>query len=918
MNPTDDLKDINNDVNPNLDIQDDVAPKVPKVIENPGMNNLGRTVPVDIVGEMRQSYIDYSMSVIVQRALPDVRDGLKPVQRRILYVMKEQGLWNNGPYRKCAFISGETMGKYHPHGDASVYDSLVRMAQEWNLRYLLIDGQGNFGSVGGDSAAASRYTEAKLQKIAKDLISNVDEQTVNFTPNYDGRLSEPNVLPTRLPNLLMNGVEGIAVGMATSIPPHNLTELMDALDYMVKNVQNKDLRSDKKTLTDFVAELASFSKYEDILDSEDKVAFSAKIRENAFKILGYYPVFETTAEVDDLMKFIKGPDFPTRGTIYDKAELRNMYLTGRGRVLIRGKAEIEETKSGRFSVIITELPFQVNDNRLVTKIADLVKNGKLELSDLRNETSREGIRIVADVKRGDNPNTILNNIYKFTELQTVFSANLLALVNNEPKTLSLKEILSYFTQFRVEVIVRSAVFALENTKKRAHILEGLKKALDILDEVIAAIRASKDTDTAKKALISKFDFSPLQAQEILEMQLRRLAALERQKIDDEYNEVTKSISGYKTLLSSYDNVLNRIAVEFTEMKEKYGDKRLTKVVAGKPDELSAEDLVEKENVVITVSKSGYVKRMPMDTYKSQGRGGKGVIGATTKSDDYITHIFYSNTHDDVIFFSNKGKAYAIKVYEIPEFLRTAKGQPIINLISLDGGEFVTSVLTRSESGKVMDEDVIQEGEEKLENVGRDYKFLFMSTTRGTVKKVAMEELAEIRKNGLIAIKLDAGDELRWVRPTTGESDILIATANGKCIRFAEKEVRELGRSARGVRGILLKNDDVVISMDTVRNKEDRVLVISELGFGKLTKLNEYSTIGRGGQGVTTAKVVAKTGKIVVMRVLDHPKKELIVISQKGQVIRTEIEQIRETGRVASGVKIIRLHEGDKVAAVAVW
>ena len=568
--------------------------------------------------------------------------------------------------------------------------------------------------------------------------------------------------------------------------------------------------------------------------------------------------------------------------------------------------------------MITELPFQVNDNRLVAKIADLVKNGKLELSDLRNETNREGIRIVADVKRGDNPNTILNNLFKFTELQTVFNANLLALVDNQPQTLGLKDILSHFIRFRIEVTVRAAVYALENTKRRAHILEGLKKALDILDEVIAAIRASKDTETARNSLIKKFDFSPLQAQEILEMQLRRLAALERQKIDDEYNEVTKSIGEYKTLLSSYENVLNKVIIEFAETKEKYGDKRYSKVVAGKPDELSAEDLVEKENVVITVSKSGYVKRMPMETYKTQGRGGKGVIGASTKTDDYITHIFYTNTHDDIIFFSNKGKAYAIKVYEIPEFLRTSKGQPIVNLIALDAGEYVTSVLTRSESGKVMDEDVIQEGEEKSEKAGKDYKYFFMCTIRGTVKKIDMKELAEIRKNGLIAIKLDDKDELRWVRPTTGQSDIMIATANGKCIRFAEKEVRELGRAARGVRGITLKGDDVVISMDTVRNLEDRVLVISEHGFGKLTPLSEYSTIGRGGQGVTTAKVVAKTGKIVVMRVLDHPKKELIVISQKGQVIRTEINQIRETGRVASGVKIIRLADSDKVAAVAVW
>ncbi|MEI7603681.1 MAG: DNA gyrase subunit A [bacterium] len=867
---------------------------------------------------MKKSYIDYSMSVIVQRALPDVRDGLKPVHRRILYVMKEIGLWNNGPYRKSANTVGEVLGKYHPHGDTSVYDAMVRMAQDWSMRYLLVEGQGNFGSVGGDSAAHMRYTEAKLHKIAKDVISNVDEYTVNFMPNYDGRLQEPTVLPSRLPNLLMNGAEGIAVGMATSIPTHNLTELMEALQYMVGKYFADNPVITNNELEEFVKKLASFSSYEDILNTEDKEMFGKSIYKSAMKILSYYPVFETAAEVDDLMKFVKGPDFPTKGTIYDKAEIRNMYLTGRGRVLIRGKAEIEENKNGRFSIVITELPYQVNDNRLVAKIADLVKNDKLELSDLRNETNREGIRIVADVKRGDNPNTILNNLYKFTELQTVFNANLLALVENQPVTLALKDILTYFIRFRIEVTVRAAVFTLENTKRRAHILEGLKRALDVLDEIIATIRASKDSNVAKEQLIKKFTFSPLQAQEILEMQLRRLAALERQKIDDEYKEVALLIEQYRVLLSSPENVLKKVDSELTEMKDKYGDKRLTRVVAGRPDELSAEDLVEKENVVVTVSKAGYVKRMPMDTYKSQGRGGKGVIGATTRGDDYISHIFYTNTHDDVLFFSNKGKVYSLKVYEIPEFARTAKGQPIVNLIALDAGEYVTSVLTRGEGGNVMDEDTIQEGEQGLEKQGVDYKFFFMCTTRGTVKKVDMKELAEIRKNGLIAIKLDESDELRWVRPTTGNTSILIATANGKCIRFDEGQVRELGRSARGVRGILLKGNDVVISMDTVRHKEDRVLVISEHGFGKLTPLDEYSSIGRGGQGVTTAKVVEKTGKIVVMRVIDHPQKELIVISQKGQVIRTEIEQIRETGRVASGVKIIRLGDDDKVAAVAVW
>jgi DNA gyrase subunit A len=865
------------------------------------------------------------MTVIVQRALPDVRDGLKPVQRRIIYVMREIGLWNTGPFRKSANTVGEVLGKYHPHGDTSVYDAMVRMAQSWNLRYPLVHGQGNFGDMGGDGAAHMRYTEAKLSKLAKDLISDVHDETVDFKPNYDGRLKEPTVLPSMFPNLLMNGAEGIAVGMATSIPPHNLTELMEGLSFMVDqylangpDASSTSKKGDGAELAKFVAQIAAFSKFEDILDIENKEAFGAKLRENSFKILGYYPEFESHVEVEELMKFVKGPDFPTKGTIYDKAEIKNMYLTGRGRVLIRGKAEIEESKNGRFSIVITELPFQSNDNRLVAKIADLVKNGKLELSDLRNETSREGIRIVADVKRGDNPNTILNNLYKFTELQTVFNANMLALVNNQPQTLGLRDILSHFIRFRMEVNVRTIVYALENTKRRAHILEGLKKALDILDEVIATIRASKDSNVAKDELMKKFDFSPLQAHEILEMQLRKLAALERQKIDEEYTEITSNIALYKELLSSPAKMLKKVDEQFKDIKERYGDKRLTKVVAGKPDELSAEDLVEKENVVVTVSKAGYIKRMPMDTYKSQGRGGKGVIGATTKGDDYISHIFYTNTHDNVLFFSNKGKVYTLKVYEIPEFLRTAKGQPIVNLIPLDAGETVTSVLSQSETGAIVDEDIIQEGEIEIVNKGMDYKYFFMCTKKGTVKKVAMTELAEVRKNGLIAIKLDEGDELTWVRPSTGTADVMIATSGGKCIRFNESEVRELGRSARGVRGITIKGADTVIGMDIVRQKEDRVLVISEYGYGKLSPLEDYSPIGRGGQGVTTLKVKEKTGKLIVMRVLDHPKKELLVISQKGQVIRTEINQIRQTGRIASGVKIIRLHEGDKVAAVAVW
>ncbi|MBN1915558.1 DNA gyrase subunit A [Candidatus Dojkabacteria bacterium] len=847
---------------------------------------------------MKRSYINYAMSVIVARALPDVRDGLKPSQRRILVTMKDLSLAPGGRYRKSAKIAGDTSGNYHPHGEAIVYPTMVKMAQDFNMRYPLVDGQGNFGSIDGDNAAAMRYTEARMSRLSWAMMDDLDKSTVEYILNYDGSRKEPSVLPAVVPNLLLNGGDGIAVGMATKIPPHNLTELIDAITAMVE--KGNEWKESRKT---------GASKYfENIRTLQDLEKLPG----------GRFPEFITTIEVDELMRFIPGPDFPTGAQIYDAKEIAMAYATGRGRILIRAVAEIEEGKGGKFQIIITQIPYQVNKARLVAKMAELVRAKKIEgIADIRDESNREGIRIAVEVKRDGKPKTILNKLYKYTEMQKAFNANMLALVNGEPKVLNLKRILELFITFRQEISIRRAEFDLARSREREHILEGLMIALDHLDEVIRTIRESKDADMAKANLMKKFKLSEIQSQAILDMQLRRLAALERKKIQDEYKQIKLHINELLELLSSPEKILQLINDELQIVKEKYGDKRRTKVFKGGVDEFSEEDLVAKEDVIVTVSEQGYIKRIKDITYKIQRRGGKGVRGMETKEDDAVSHIFSCSTHDDILFFTNRGKVYQKKVYEIPEFGRTAKGQPVINLINIEQGELVTSILTKTKEG-VLGEDVKQEQEMESEQSGKKYKHLFMATRKGTVKKTGLADFENIKNNGLIAIKLDQDDELAWVKPTTGNCEILLITKNAKSIHFHEKDVRPTGRATMGVKGINMKTKgDEVIAMDVIRKKEDFMLTISENGFGKITKLEQFPLQRRGGGGVFAARTNDKTGTLASARILDHPDLELLIVSQHGQVVRIPTVQLPERSRQTAGVILMKLNKGDKVAAIAI-
>ena len=854
----------------------------------------------DVVGEMKSSYINYAMSVIVARALPDIRDGLKPVQRRILYSMYKQGIIPSKGYKKSARIVGDVIGKYHPHGDVAVYDTLVRMAQEFSYRYPLIDGQGNFGSIDGDSAAAMRYTEAKLTKFAMTIIDELEYQTVDFGPNYDGNYKEPLVMPSLLPNVILNGAEGIAVGMATKIPPHNAAEVTKALIAMLN--MGSQWEPEKEWL-------ARNSNYANKIKT---IADLATLNPDR------YPKFESNVELDELMKFIPGPDFPTYGIIYDQKEIKNMYATGRGRVLMRGVAKIEETKGGRFEIIISELPYQVNKARLVAKIAELVKDKKVEgISDIRDESNKLGIRVVIEIKREGKPNVILNNLFKYTELQKAFNANMLCLVKGEPKVLSLKKLLELFVEHRQEIVVRKNEYELAKAQERIHILEGLMIALDNLDAVIKLIRESADSEVAKLGLMKKFKLSEIQAIAILDMQLRKLAALERKRIEEEYKELKKKVDFLIELLSDPLKIIGFIKSELEAILEKVDDPRRTKLHKGALGEVAEEDLVAKEDVIVTVSEQGYIKRMKQDVYTVQNRGGKGKIGMTTKEDDAVAHVFTCSTHDSIMFFTNKGRVFESKVYDIPEFGRQAKGQAIVNIVNVEQGERITSILTHS-NGKFLDEEVIQEGEEKTEHQGRDYKFLFMATKKGTVKKTLIEDYQNIRNNGLIAIKLEQNDELVWVKPTTGKDEILIVTRMAKSIHFNEDDVRETGRSTMGVRGIkFAKENDQVISMDVVRNKENYLLTITEHGFGKATKIAQFGIQGRGGSGIYAHEINKKTGELVVARVMDHPDLELLIMSEKGQSIRLAVKDLPERNRQTSGVHLIRFNDSeDKVAAMA--
>lgn len=798
--------------------------------------NEGKVIPVDINKEMKKCYIDYAMSVIVGRALPDVRDGLKPVHRRILYSLQGLGLTPEKGYRKCARIVGDVLGKYHPHGDSSVYDALVRMAQDFSMRYMLVDGHGNFGSVDGDSAAAMRYTEAKMNKISVEILRDINKNTVDFMPNFDGEEQEPVVLPSRFPNLLVNGSSGIAVGMATNIPPHNLGEIIDGTIMLIDNPETSVL---------------------------------------------------------DLMTKIKGPDFPTGGIIMGKAGIRAAYETGKGKIVVRADAEIEE-ESGRHRIIVTEIPYQVNKARLIENIADLVKDKKITgISDLRDESDREGMRIVIELKKDANPSVVLNLLYKHTKLQDTFGVIMLALVDNEPRVLNLKEILSNYIDFQKEVVTRRTVFDLNKAEARAHILEGLKIALDNIDEVISIIRNSKTTEIAKNTLMERFGLSEKQSQAILEMRLRRLTGLERDKIEEEYNELMKLIEYLNSILASEEKLLGVIKDELIEIKNKYSDKRRSKIEKV-VNEIDIEDLIQEEEVVITLTNSGYIKRIPSDTYSSQRRGGKGIQAMTTKEDDFVEHIMITSTHSDVLFFTNRGRVYKLRAYEIPEAGRQAKGTNIINLIAIEQDEKIQTVLTVAD--------------------GKKEGFLFMGTKQGIVKKTHISEFKNLRKNGLIAISLKDGDELLKVKNTYGDANIIVVTQNGYAVRFNEQNVRAMGRTASGVKAINLKDDDIAVCMDIAVDDEE-LLVISENGFGKRTPIKEYKVQNRGGVGLITYKISEKTGKLVgatVCKVDD----ELMLINSSGVAIRINVSDISVTSRSAMGVTLMRTSDTEKVVAIA--
>lgn len=849
--------------------------------------DIGKIKQVEITGEMEKSYLDYAMSVIVARALPDVRDGMKPVHRRILFAMNQMGLTSGAHFAKSAKIVGEVMGKYHPHGDMPVYEALVRLAQEFSMRYPLIQGQGNFGSIDGDSAAAMRYTEAKLAKIADEMLSDIDKETVPQIFNFDSTLLEPVYLPAKLPNLLLMGSDGIAVGMATKIPPHNLGEISDAISYLI---DNGEMVKSQKDLEEGIRKI-EFNQEEKAKDSEALV-------------------FESQATTADLMKFVKGPDFPTAGEIYDADQISEVYATGRGRIVIRGKAEIEETKAGKFQIVITEIPYQVNKAEMVKRIAVLVKDKKLDgISDLRDESDRHGIRVVIELKRDSKPKSVLNNLYKLTSLQTTFPANFVALVDGTPMTLNLKQILTYYISHRHEIVTKRSLFDLNAAKARAHILEGLIIALDNLDAVIATIRKSEDADDAKKNLMERFNLSEIQAVAILDMQLRKLAHLERQKIEDEYKAIMETIAYLEDLLAHPEKILKVIQKELGEIREKFADERRTKVYQQKLGEFSEEDLVPKEETIITITNSGYIKRVPRTTFRIQRRGGKGVMGMTTKEEDEIAQILTASTHDNILFFTDKGRVFQLRVWDLPEGSRQAKGQAIINLINIESGEKVQSILTTSSSEK------------------EKQKFLLLVTASGTVKKTSLEDYKNIRLSGLIAIKLVPGDSLCWAHVTTGEDQVLLVSHDGKSIKFSEKDIRPTARDTMGVRGILLKSDDYVVGMEVFASKiiepEDKrkkffrdILVIMERGIGKRTDLTEWPLQKRGGVGVKVAEVTPKTGKVACARMVCEEIDQVVMTSRLAQIIKLPLRNIPKLGRATQGVILMRFGESnDTVAGV---
>ena len=801
------------------------------------MEGNNRILPIEIAEEMKKSYIDYSMSVIVGRALPDVRDGLKPVHRRILYSMSELNLTPDKPYRKSARIVGDVLGKYHPHGDSAVYLAMVRMAQDFSTRGLLVDGHGNFGSVDGDSPAAMRYTEARMSKLALELLRDIDKETVDFVPNFDESLKEPAVLPSRYPNLLVNGSNGIAVGMATSIPPHNLGEVIDATVHLIDNEE---------------------------------------------------------CSVDDLMKFVKGPDFPTSAIIMGKENIAEAYRTGRGKVKVRARAVIEELPKGKQQIVVTEIPYQVNKAKLVERIAELVKDKKVEgISDLRDESNRNGMRIVIELKRDVNANIVLNNLYKHSQMEETFSVIMLALVNGQPKVLNLKQILYHYVQHQKDVVTRRTKFELNKAEARAHILEGLRIALDNIDAVISLIRASKTTQEAKSGLMEKFGLTDIQAQAILDMRLQRLTGLERDKIEAEYEELIKKINRLKEILANERLLLNVIKEEMLIIKENYADERRTEIRHAE-GEIDMRDLIEDEEIAITLTHFGYIKRLPADTYKSQKRGGRGISALTTREEDFVKHLVSTTTHSRLLFFTNKGRVFRLNAYEIPEGKRQAKGTAIVNLLQLGPNEKIATLLAIDEKD--------------------DNKYLLLATKNGIVKKTDREEFKNINKAGLIAIGLREDDELIGVKVTDGNKDVLLVTKEGMSIRFDENDIRPMGRTAMGVKGITLSNDDKVVSMSLCEEGTD-VLVVSENGFGKRTDINEYRTQIRAGKGIKTYNIAEKTGKLVGAEMVNEDD-EMMIINSDGVLIRLRVNEISLFGRVTSGVKLMKTDDEVNVVSIS--
>lgn len=795
---------------------------------------------VNISQEMRTSFLDYAMSVIVSRALPDVRDGLKPVHRRILYAMNDLGMTSDKPFKKSARIVGEVIGKYHPHGDSAVYEAMVRMAQDFNYRYMLVDGHGNFGSVDGDGAAAMRYTEARLSKISMEILRDITKDTIDYQDNYDGSEREPMVMPARFPNLLVNGATGIAVGMATNIPPHQLGEVIDGV---LAISQNPEM---------------------------------------------------TTQE---LMDIIPGPDFPTAGQIIGRSGIRKAYETGRGSITLRAKSNIEETSSGKQRIVINEIPYQVNKARLIEKIADLVRDKKIDgITDLRDESDRNGMRIVIELRRDANVHVLLNNLYKQTTLQTSFGINLLALVDGQPKVLSLKQCLEHYLEHQKVIIRRRTAYELRKAEARAHILEGLRIALDHLDEVIALIRGSQTAEIARNGLMENYSLSEKQAQAILDMRLQRLTGLEREKIEDEYKGLVDLIAELKAILADNEKVLEIIREELTEIKERFNDTRRTEIVTAGIETIEDEDLIPVENIVITLTHNGYIKRLPASTYRSQKRGGKGVQGMGTNEDDFVEQLISTSTHDTILFFSNKGKVYRAKGYEIPEFGRTAKGIPIINLLEVEKGEWINAIIPVSE----FDEN----------------SYLFFTTRHGVSKRTTLSQFANIRNNGLIALSLRDEDELMAVRLTNGEKQIIIGTKKGMLIRFDETDVREMGRTAAGVKGITLSEDDIVVGME-ILEPDANVLIVTEKGYGKLTPEKEYRVQSRGGKGLKTCKITDNNGPLVAVKATNaEAEEDLMIITGSGVIIRMAVSDISTTGRVTQGVRLIRLGDEEHVATVA--